>query len=165
MDRRFLAVIAFLIAVPAFAQEPAGCDKFKWSLDRERTLLASASATKSGDELASTLTSPVKLALVPLADARLPMAPERTPKSATSYAGYIRFSGAPQPGTYRITLSEDAWIDVIQGGHLVKSNASSGATGCDGLRKSVKFDLTSAPLIIQLSGVTTHDIAIVVTPD
>jgi hypothetical protein len=31
--------------------------------------------------------------------------------------------------------------------------------------RAVKFDLVSAPLIIQVSGVTTQDIAIVVTPD
>jgi hypothetical protein len=100
MGRGFLAVIAFLIMVPAFAQEPAGCDKFKWPLDREHALLASAASAKSGDEVPSTLGSAVKLALAPLADAHLPMAPERAPRSTSSYAGYVRLSGVSQPGHF-----------------------------------------------------------------
>jgi len=44
MGRSNLALIALLLATPAFAQEPVGCDKFKWPLDRERTMLANPAA-------------------------------------------------------------------------------------------------------------------------
>jgi hypothetical protein len=54
---------------------------------------------------------------------------------------------------------------VIQDCREVKSGAFSGVTGCDGLRKSVKFDLTAAPFIIELSGTTAHTISLAVTPD
>ncbi len=47
----------------------------------------------------------------------------------------------------------------------MKSAAFSGATGCEGVRKSVKFALARGPLIIELSGTTAHAIALVVTPD
>ena len=40
MGRSYLALVALLLAAPALAQEPVGCDKFKWPLDRERTMLA-----------------------------------------------------------------------------------------------------------------------------
>jgi hypothetical protein len=40
--RASLAILAVLIAMPAVAQEPVGCDKFKWPLDKERAMLASA---------------------------------------------------------------------------------------------------------------------------
>ena len=77
----------------------------------------------------------------------------------------MRVSGPPQPGTYRITLSQGAWIGVIQDGHELQSTAFSGATGCDGVRKSVKFELAAAPFIIEISGTMTHAVAVVVTPD
>jgi hypothetical protein len=165
MGRSFLALIALLIAVPAFAQEPVGCDKFKWPLDHERALLASPSQTSSGGEMQKAIDAAVMVTLVPFADAHLPMAPERAPRSPNSYAGFVRVSALPKPGTYTITLSQGAWIDVIQDGHELKSITSSGATGCDGVRKSVKFALSTAPFVIELSGTTAHAIAIVVTAD
>ena len=103
--------------------------------------------------------------LVPFADAHLPMAPERAPKSPISHAGFVRVSALPKPGTYRVTLSEAAWIDVIQDGAALKAAAHSGATGCDGVRRSLKFELAAEPMIIELSGTTAHAVALVVTPD
>ena len=41
----------------------------------------------------------------------------------------------------------------------------TGALGCDGARKSVKFDLPARPLDIQLSGVKDAEIAVIVSPD
>jgi hypothetical protein len=165
MDRIFHALVAILIAAPAFAQEPVGCDKFKWPLDHERTLLTNPSQAPSGGEMQKPIDMAVMLTLVPFADAHLPMAPERTPKSPDSYAGFVRVSGLPKPGTYKITLSQGAWIDVIQNGHELKSITSSSATGCEGVRKSVKFELPTGPFIIQLSGTIAHAIAVAVTPD
>lgn len=37
---KFVALAVLAIAAPAFAQEPVGCDKFKWPLDHEKALLA-----------------------------------------------------------------------------------------------------------------------------
>jgi hypothetical protein len=164
MHRCFLAVIALLIATPAFAQEPVGCDKFKGPLDREKALLASAKPLESGSDVPQPLAA-VMVALVPFADAKLPMAPSRMPKTPDSYAGYIRVAALPKAATYRITLSQGAWIDVIQDSHQAKSAAFSGATGCEGVRKSVKFDLAAAPFIIELSGTTARSIGLVVTQD
>ncbi|MGC2134543.1 MAG: hypothetical protein WA661_14930, partial [Xanthobacteraceae bacterium] len=105
------------------------------------------------------------LALAPLADAKLPVPPSRAPKDADSYAGFIQAAAVPKSGTYRVTLSAPAWIDVIQNGQAAKSTAFSGATGCAGVRKSVKFDLAAAPFTVELSGTTAHAITFVVTPD
>jgi hypothetical protein len=164
--RRYLpALVALLIAARAFAQEPAGCDKFKWPLDREKALLASAKVVDSGGEAQQPLSAAVMVTLVPFADAKLPTAPSRAPKSPDSYAGFVRAAAPPNAGTYRITLTRGAWIDVIQDGHDVKSSAFSGATGCEGVRKSVKFDLTPAPFIIELSGTNARSISLVVTQD
>ncbi len=154
-----------MIAVPtAWAQEPTGCDKFKWPLDKERALLAHAAPLASGGELPPTLTAAVKVALVPAADAKLPVAPSRGPKPDT-FAGFVRVAGPVTAGTYKVTISDNAWIEVVQDGQNVKSGPFSGVHGCDGLRKSVKFDLKAAPFAITLSNMANKDIGVVVTQD
>ncbi len=138
-----VVILGCLFAVPVHAQEPVGCDKFKWPLEQERTLLTSgkAIAVASGSSLKSSLPVALTLSLAPFADAKLPTAPERAPRLPTSFAGFLQVAAPAHDGTYKISLSSEAWIDVMQAGHMVKSMAFSGATGCEGIRKSVKFDL------------------------
>jgi len=165
MRRSSLALIVLLIAAPAFAQEPVGCDKFKWLLEQERALPASASEVPSGGEMPKPLTAAAMVTLAPFADAKLPIAPSHAPKSPDSYAGFVRVSALSKAGTYRVTLSKGAWIDVIQDGRQLKSGAFSGASGCENLAKSVKFELAATPFVIELSGTTAHAVGVVVTPD
>jgi hypothetical protein len=166
MIRLLLIAAALLIAAPAFAQEPVGCDKFKWNVDKERALLASPSAAKvaSGAQIDKPLASAVTIALVPYTDAKLPMDPERKPKDTTTNAGFVKLAALPKAGDYRITLSEAAWIDVVQDGKYVKSGPFSGVEGCAGIRKTVTFTLSDQPFVVQLSGVKPAAINIVVTP-
>jgi len=162
-----VVVLGCLFAVPVQAQEPVGCDKFKWPLEQERTLLTSGKATAvaSGSSVKSSLPVALTLSLVPFADAKLPTAPERAPRLPTSFAGFLQVAAPPHDGTYKISLSSEAWIDVVQAGHLLKSVAFSGATGCDGIRKSVKFDLKAEPFAIQLSNVATNSIGVAISGD
>jgi hypothetical protein len=102
---------------------------------------------------------------MPFAEAKLPVAPERAPKSPTSFAGFVTLPTPSPGGVYKVSLSSEAWIDAVQDGHHVKSTAFSGATGCEGIRKSVKFDLAAAPFAIQFSGVPAASIRIAVTRD
>ena len=166
---RIFVVVSMLFSVTltgsAFAQEPVGCDKFKWPIDKERAVLAAAAPIAPGGEIGQPLSGAVKLPLSPIADVTLPMPPSRQPKSPDSYAGFIRYAALPQAATYRVTVSEPAWIDVVQDGREVKSTAFTGALGCDGIRKSVKFDLSAAPFVIEITGTSAHEIAIAVTPD
>ncbi len=165
MKRLPLVIAAVLCAAPAFAQEPVGCDKFKWNVDKERALLASPDAAKaaSGAQIDKPLAGAVKLALVPFADAKLPMNPERMPKQADSFAGFVKVAALPAAGNYHITLSQGAWIDVVQDGHYVKSGPFSGVEGCEGIRKTVTFTLPAAPFTVQVSSVKVDSIGIVIT--
>lgn len=149
----------------ALAQEPVGCDKFKWPLDKERALLAVAKPQPSGGKVGQPLAAAVKLTLSPLADAKLPTEPSRKPKMADSYAGFVRYAPPPKSGTYRVTLSDAAWIDVVQDGKPAKAIAFSGVLACDGIRKSVKFNLAASPFVVEISGTEAHELAIAVTPD
>ena len=105
----------------------------------------------------------VSLALTPAAEARLPMSPERTPRDPSTFAGYVRLAGMKRPGNYRINLSAEAWINVLWNGQYLKSGAHSGVTDCDGIRKSVNFELPETPFVIQLSGARSDPIRMVIT--
>jgi hypothetical protein len=160
-----LIVLALCIATPALAQEPVGCDKFKWPLDKERATLTGTDLPKlaSGSRIDWRLPFATLVTLLPLADAKLPMAPERTTKSGGGFAGFIQAPAPPKAATYKITLSSAGWIDVVQSGRRVPSITSTGATGCDGVRKSVKFDLGAAPFTVQLSGIEADIIGIMIS--
>lgn len=164
MIRCLVSGLALLAATQALAQEPpVGCDKFKWPVDHERALLASASQLRSGAEMHQPLATAVTVALMPYTEAKLPTPPSRASKVAGSYAGFINAPAVPNPGTYRVTLSAPAWIDVVQNGHNLQSTAFSSARGCPGIAKSVKFELIAEPFVIELSNTTAHALTFVVT--
>jgi hypothetical protein len=162
-----LVVVSCAMAGSAFAQEPVGCDKFKWPLDKERATLNGTDLPKivSGDRVTFPIPFGATVALVPFADAKLPAPPERVPKSPDSFAGFFQAPAPAQAGSYKITLSAEGWIDVTQSSNTVKSTAFSGALGCEGIRKSVKFDLAAAPFAVELSGIKADSIKVVVSRD
>jgi len=161
----FVALL-LLGAAPAWAaEEPSGCDKFKWPIERERAALTAPDRAKlaSGSELAALPSSGVTLALVAPAAAKLPTPPERAPKEGT-FAGFASFKNVPKAGLYTVSLSSGGWLDVVQDGHFLKPKAFSGATDCDGIRKTVKFELSAAPFVVQVSGTKEDSISIAILP-
>jgi len=167
MIGRLLLSLAFLAALPSFAEEPVGCDNFKWPINKERATLNGTDLPKvrSGERITWPIPFATSVDLIPFADANLPLPPERAPKSPASFAGFLQIPAPAKAGTYKITLSSEGWIDVFQNGRAVRSSGFTGATGCEGIRKSVKFDLAAQPLIIELSGVPANSIRVVVTAD
>jgi hypothetical protein len=163
----FIPLIAMFVAAPALAEEPVGCDKFKWPLDKERATLNGTDLPKivSGASVTFPIPFVTIVALVPFADAKLPAPPERVPKSPDTFAGFFQAPAPKQPGSYKISLSAEGWIDITQSGNPVKSTAFSGALGCEGIRKSVKFDLAIVPFTVELSGVKADTIKIVISKD
>ena len=164
---RALAVLAaFSISATSAlaAEEPSGCDKFKWPIERERAALTAPDRTKlaNGSEQAALPPSAITLALVAPSDAKLPTPPERAPKDG-SFAGFTRIKSA-KAGLYTISLSTGAWVDVIQDGHPLKPVAFSGATDCDGIRKTVKYELSAQPFVLQISGARENSVSIAILP-
>jgi hypothetical protein len=162
-----IAVLLILASASAAAQEPSGCDKFKWPLDKERATLNGTDLPRvnSGDRIVWPIPFAATIGLTTFADAKLPFPPERAPKSPTSFAGFVQVSAPPKAATYKITLSSESWIDVVQDGHALKSSGFSGALGCEGIRKSVKFDLAAQAFTLQLSGAPANTIRVVVSSD
>jgi hypothetical protein len=166
MRARFLIALLLLGASPAWAaEEPSGCDKFKWPIDRERAALAAPDRVSlaSGSEQSALPSSGITLALLVPAEAKLPMPPERAPKQGT-LAGFTSFRTAPKAGLYTISLSAGGWVDIVQDGHFVKPKAFSGATDCDGIRKTIKYELSASPFVLQVSGAKDNSISIAILP-
>jgi hypothetical protein len=166
MRKMFIVALLMLCAAPAWAaEEPSGCDKFKWPIERERAALTAPDRAKlsSGNELAALPSSGITLALVAPADAKLPTPPERAPKEGT-FAGFTSVKTAPEAGLYTISLSAGGWVDVVQDGHFVKPKAFSGATDCDGIRKTMKYELSASPFVLQVSGTRENAISIAILP-
>jgi hypothetical protein len=166
MRGRLLIALLLLGAAPAFAaEEPSGCDKFKWPIDRERAALTAPDRAKlaSGSEQAALPSSAITLALAASGVAKLPSPPERAPKDAT-FAGFASFKAPAKPGLYTISLSVGGWVDVVQDGHFLKPVANSGARDCEGIRKVLKYELPASPFVLQVSGTTEKAISIAVLP-
>jgi hypothetical protein len=51
---------------------------------------------------------------------------------------------------------------VVQDGRHLKPKAFSGATDCEGIRKTMKFDLTASPFVIQISGLKQNSVALAI---
>jgi hypothetical protein len=164
--QKILLIALMFVAAPAFAaEEPSGCDKFKWPVDRERAALTAPDRAKltSGAELATLPATGFTLALVAPTEAKLPSPPERAPKDGT-FAGFASVKTAPKAGIYTVSLSTGAWVDVVQDGHFLKPAGFSGATDCDGIRKTMKYELSDKPFVLQISGTKDNSISIAILP-
>jgi hypothetical protein len=160
MRATLLALALLGAATPALAAD-ATCSKFNWPVDRELALLAAPRAdTASGTVLSSG--PPTAITLTLATGAALPTPSER-PADPAKFAGFVTLTPA-RAGDYLVSLSGEAWIDVIQDGKPVASNAHSGDPNCPGLRKSVRFMLNARPVTIEISNGPEDRIQIAVTP-
>jgi hypothetical protein len=161
-----LLIALALFGAPAWAaEEPSGCDKFKWPIERERGALTAPDRIKlaSGGELAALPSTGIALALRAPAEAKLPSPPERAPREGT-FAGFASFKRAPKAGIYTVSLSAGGWVDLVQDGHFLKPMAFSGATDCDGIRKTIKYEIEAKPFVLQVSGTREDSVSIAILP-
>lgn len=163
---RLALILAFALLAPGLARadEPRGCDAFKWPLKREaaafdrpdRLTVATGGSAAVSDRA-------ILVALAPLPEAALPQPPERASKTGDGRAGFLRFAPVA-PGLYQVTLTHGAWIDLVQDGRFLKPVAFSGVLDCRNLRKSVRYELGPSPFVVQLSGVSEAEIGLMVAP-
>jgi hypothetical protein len=162
----WLIALALLGTGPAFAaEEPSGCDKFKWNIEHERAALTASDRIKlvSGGELNVLPSTGMIIALRPPAEAKLPSPPERAPKEGT-FAGFASFKNLPKAGIYTVSLSAGGWVDVMQDGHFLKPKAFSGATDCEGIRKTMKYEISANPFVLQISGTKEDTVSVAILP-
>ena len=165
MIRRFVLAAGLAAALgPALAQEGSGCDGFKWAGARERAAFATPGLepVDPGKPLPGIM-DPANIRLKPVGRVALVMARGHKARPETFGAG-IKTAAIVIGGTYQITLSDDAWIDVIQGGGEIRSTAFTGAKGCPLVRKSVRFTFAAGDATIQISGAPADSIRLDLLP-
>ncbi|WP_181165915.1 MULTISPECIES: hypothetical protein [unclassified Mesorhizobium] len=159
MKKVTIGLFAILMGTTSFAMaEDAGCEAFKWPVTREQALFAAAPSAPSGATLA--VGAAADLALVPAEKAGFAVPPERAPAEGTF--GAVASVAVPPEGAIQISLSGEAWIDVIQDGHAVKSAGYSGVKTCPGIRKSVRFKLAAGQATVQFSGAKKETLKVAV---
>jgi hypothetical protein len=162
MRRRSAAALAFVLAMTsgAVAQDDSTCGKFKWSVARERGWFAAPKLVGTGAEAA--LGEGLDVTLVSSEAAGFVVPPERAPKPG-SFGATLKLT-LPKAGAYDVTVSAEAWIDVIQNGTSIKASDFSGQKNCPGVRKSVRFDLGAGPTMLQISNSETAKIMVATAP-
>jgi hypothetical protein len=161
----FVVLVLLGTARAYAAEEPSGCDKFKWNIEHERAALTAPDRIKllSGGELDALSSTAVTLALRAPAEAKLPSPPERAPREGT-FAGFATFKSPPKAGIYTVSLSAGGWVDVVQDRHFLKPKAFSGATDCEGIRKTMKYEIGASPFVLQISGTKEDSVSIAILP-
>ena len=155
---------ALLCGAPSGRAEEAICKTFSWSLNEERSWFESASLKTLEGQTASPWRNGVayRVAMKPADAVAFRLPPERETKPEADRAAIIEFAAVEPPGRYQVTLSDEAWIDVIQDSKYLTSVEHTGVKGCRGLRKSVRFVLTNAPVTLQLSGASVDWLAVAI---
>lgn len=152
-----LAAATLAWTLPAVAAEPGGCESFAWPVATELQWLKAADSevVASGSTLKGLPTKAISLSLLPMDKVEFPVTPTSRRKNAdgTRHGGFVTFDSVGDPGIYQVSLPMAGWIDVVQNGKALKSAAHSGKMNCDGLRKSVRFDIGQGPVTIEISGI------------
>ncbi|NUS20474.1 MAG: hypothetical protein HOQ25_11910 [Mesorhizobium sp.] len=162
MRKVVIGLFAILAGTSFAMAADTGCDAFKWPVEREQALFPEAPAAQSGATL--TVGEAVDLALAAVDTVPFEVPPQRAPAAGTF--GATANVTVPPEGDLQLSLSDEAWVDVVQDGKTVKSAAFSGVKTCPGIRKSVRFKLAGGAAIIQVSGAKKADLKLaVLTPE
>ncbi len=152
-----LACLAALIAQPAFAEETGGCTSFAWPITTELQWIKAtdSQAVASGAKLPSPPAKAMALSLEPMSAVTFPVAPTgRMKPEGDVYGGIVSFdSPSSAPGLYQVTMQTGGWVDVIQDGKALKPTAHSGKSDCDGVRKTIRFNLDPGPFVVEFSNI------------
>lgn len=164
-----LASLGALIlqATPAVAEEN-GCADLLWPVAKELAAFARSDlpVLPAGATDHSWGEQAFELKLVPEADIKLPAPPSGAPhvKADKTFAGTVAFKPPGEAASWHVTLSAPAWIEVLQNGAPLEAAAHTGGVQNCPVRKSVRFELKTAPVVLQISGAAKDTIKIGIVP-
>ena len=148
--------VSCLIAPLAFCASPAlaagaGCDAGKWPLSAIQGRFGGTLPTVASGDALPKLGAPALVNLSAQGDVVFLHAPARPAKANPAYAAVIKLG--PEPAaTYQVTVSDGAWVDVVEGGEILKQSGYVHRKDCPGVDKSIRFQTKGGPLTIQISG-------------
>lgn len=162
------ALIAASCVSPLAAAEDQPCGVFTWDLALENALFGTAANSQiagrdlktAPDLVADTL---YELQLAPEREVRFVTEPGKPPPQQASFGGIARFTVIPA-GTYRISVGQPVWLDVVSDGKAIASKDAQGREGCSAPHKVVEFVLPIGPLTLQISGASQPTVRLTVTP-
>lgn len=146
----------------------SGCAAFKWPLDAERKAFEDAGleTVASGATRGALKEQAFALTLQPDTDVAyaLPPAKKKKAPDAKRSGGIVTFAAPEKAGTFQVTLSGEGWIDLVQQGAALDAGDHSGVKDCPDLRKSVRFKVGEAPVVLQVSGAPADTIKVAIRP-
>jgi hypothetical protein len=148
----FLAPIALLSAGGSTALAAgAGCDAGRWPLSAIQTHFGGTLPALANGEPLPALGAPALVNLSAQAEVTFPHPPGRSSKANPAYAAVLKL-GVEPAATYQITVSNGAWVDVVENGELVRPSGYFRTKDCPGVNKSIRFKTNGGALAIQISG-------------
>ncbi len=165
-----VAILAIAVGVAsgfADAKDNPACDQFDWSIKRELQLFADPDLEMvfSGATLSSIPEKGLVVELQPHGTLDLcagPGARAEIGRRLRRAAFCRRMSRSG--GAYQVTLSGDAWIDLIQDGKAIALSAETINPNCSDARKSMRFRLEQGPLTVQVTGAASSQIRLAILP-
>jgi hypothetical protein len=136
-----------------------GCDAGAWPLSAIQARFGGTLPTLVNGDSLPALGTPALVNLSAQADVKFPHAPGRAARANPAYAAVVKL-GAQPAGTYQITVSDGAWIDLAENGDLDGQSGYVRRRTCAGVDKSIRFKTGGGPLAIQISGVYAKTIKI-----
>jgi hypothetical protein len=102
--------------------------------------------------------------LHPQGEVKFSVEPSRVMLAEGAFAGHMAFS-VPVSGRYRIALTSESWVDVLEGGDYLDAEAFAGRVGCKPLRKLVDYKLeTGKSYVLMLSGGSADVMGVAIGP-
>jgi hypothetical protein len=152
--------------VVAAADDP--CAGGKWDVTQEHALFSKPPETVSaGHDLAS---APVmkaqkmyELALSPQSGVTFILPPSKKMLADGAFAGLVHMQ-VPAAGSYRVSLDQGFWIDVVGNQKFIESTDFGGMHECSAPRKVVVFTLPAGDVMLQLSGAAKDHVRVTLTP-
>jgi hypothetical protein len=114
-----------------------------------QSVIAAAGATGVSKAMVTT-GKRADVTLTPTASVIFAVAPEH-PGATGTFGGLLALK-VTAPGTYRVALSNGAWLDTVAAGKAVGSIAHGHGPKCSGMRKMVDFPLRPGDHLLQISG-------------
>ena len=120
------------LATSVHAEENPACAQFKWPLATEKSWFDTGKleGLASGATVATLAEGAFTVTLKPATEVPFKLKPEGKPKADKPLGAIISFGAVKAPGRYQVTLSDEAWIDIVQADAYRPSLEFSGVHGC-----------------------------------
>jgi hypothetical protein len=162
-----LVLVSGWISIAHAADDP--CGAFKWNVSEERSVFAQkAQSSTAGRDATSAPAMKTKtlyeLTLAPQDTVKFILPPGKKALPDGAFAGVMRFR-VPSAGTYRVSLNQGLWVDVVGHQKLIESTDFTGAHDCSAPRKIVQYNLPAGEdLVLQLSQAAKDHVLVAITP-